>query len=118
MQFVIAPVQVNYLNDDEAVHSVRPWTSYDEHYLKIDLLMRLLEVGAVRPGSVPVATVRDWFPTRERDLADALVADLVSNPDAPVEYVTSEERAMWLVDAGATRAFVADLRRNPPWFDR
>lgn len=90
---------------------------HDEHNLKVDLLECLLDESFVRSVSVTRTTVCDWFPVRERDLADHILDDLVSNPDAPVEHVTSEARAIWLLDAAATREFVADLRRNPAWFD-
>lgn len=117
MQLGAVFLQVKYLNDDEATRPVRGWTPHDEHNLKVDLLEYLLDEGFVRPVSVTRMTVRDWFPTRELDLADHIVDDLVSNPDAPVEHVTPEARAIWLLDAAATREFVADLRRNPSWFD-
>lgn len=105
------------MSDRAATRPVRGRNPRDEHHLKIDLLEQLLRKGVVSPDSIPVSTVRDWFPTRERDLADRIVADLVSNPDAPVEYVSGAEAELWLLDAEETREFVADLRRDPPWFD-
>lgn len=97
--------------------AVRGRNPRDDHTLKIDLVEQLLSKGVVQPESVPQATVRDWFPTRERDLADRLVADLTANTDCPLEYVTDAGNEIRLTDADATREFVADLRDDPAWFE-
>ncbi len=96
---------------------VRGRNPQDEHNLKIDLLEQLLSTGVVSPESIATATVREWFPTRERHVADRLVADLTANPDCSIEHVSNAENEIWLTDADATREFVADLRDDPAWFD-
>lgn len=96
---------------------MRGRNSRDEHALKVDLFEQLLSKRVCEPDSISVVTVQKWFPTRERDLAVHLVDDLATDPEAPVEYVSTAERNVWLVDAAATRAFVDDLRDDPAWFD-
>ena len=101
----------------EVNRPVRGRNPYDEHILIVDFLELLLAEGVCKPKSVPMATVREWFPTRERHSADEIVDELAADSDAPLEYVTDIERTIWLVDVEATREYLADLRENPMWFD-
>jgi hypothetical protein len=95
---------------------VRGRNPHDEHLLTVGLLEQLLDNGVYKPEFVPMATVRGWFPTRERHLADEIVEDLAANPDAPLEYVTDAERRIWLLNSDETREFLGGLQENPTWF--
>lgn len=90
---------------------------HDRHHLTIDFLEQLLDSGCCRPEFVYRAEIRYWFSSQERDLADEIIEDLVDDPRAPVEYVSANERRIWLVDAEATRRYIAELQAHPPWFD-
>ena len=90
---------------------------HDEHLLTASLLEQLLDDGVCKPEFVPMMDVHGWFPTKERHMADEIVTDLATNPDAPVEYVTDDERKIWLLDAQDTREYLAHLRENPLWFE-
>lgn len=96
---------------------VRGRNPHDEHLLTVSLLEQLLADGICKPEFVPMATVRGWFPTCERHLADEIVENLATNPNAPLEYVTPAECKIWLLDAHATRAYVENLHEDPMWFD-
>lgn len=89
----------------------------DRAHLTIDLLENLLERDVICPDSIRVSRIQSWFSARERELAGEIVERLATTTDAPVEYVTAERVSIWLTDREAARAYVTDLRENPPWFD-
>lgn len=101
----------------EVNRPVRGRNPYDRHILLTDFLELMLAEGSCKPEFVPMTTVRRWFPSQERHLADEIVSDLATDPDAPLDYVTDDERKIWLLGVQTTHQYLADLRENPMWFD-
>lgn len=92
-------------------------TERDEWVFKLDLLSRLISKGVVRPNrSVSVSTIRNWFPTRERDVANAIVESFVDDPAAPIEYTDTDRESIWITDLEEARAFKREIDENPDWF--
>lgn len=90
----------------------------DEWMLKLDLLERLVELGCtVDENPVTRSEVKGWFQPLERDLADDLMDDLLSNPNAPVETPSSDSGAIGITDYDEANAFIQYLYDNPSWFD-
>ena len=84
--------------------------------LEIDFLEVLLGAGAIEPDSISMEKVRNWFPTRERDIADEIAGDWDQDDDIPMEYVSARQERIWVNDVEEAEEHLDDLRENPPWF--
>lgn len=70
-------------------------------------VIRALLQGRVQsPESVPVERVKSWFPTREAELVDDVLADLTSGEDAPLTMVGDEQ--VGLTDVDVAEAYLRE----------
>jgi hypothetical protein len=68
----------------------------DRTLLTISVLETMLNRDVVRPRAILVVHVRSWFAAREAKLADSIIDELATDPDAPVEHVGREQASLWL----------------------
>lgn len=66
----------------------------------------LLQEEVQSPESIPVERVKSWFPTREAELVDDVLADLTSGEDAPLTMVGDGQ--VGLTDVDVAEAYLRE----------
>jgi hypothetical protein len=66
------------------------------------VIQSFLREGVESPDSIPVDHVRSWFPSRDADLVDDVLADLTSGEDAPLVAVSDDRVRLTTVDEAET----------------
>lgn len=89
------------------------YTEMEWRTLTLDLVTQLALRGVYRPDSMRVAELRPWFAEADHDVVPDLVAELVAEPDCPVEYA-DDGNAVRLTDPDATVAYLESRGRGPP----